>query len=173
MDRRLVAAAAGMAILGTAFPAWGQESKPVGLSVKAGLFWPSSSAGRNAGSTWFAGGAEFRVRDASVETKGIGPNSTITASLDYYNKGGFSNMPVLLNVVTHTSEMYYTVGAGVGFNRTPDGSGGTDSKTRFAWQAGVGYDFMQGKSPLFVEGKYFGNASSDLNGFGVFVGIHI
>jgi len=156
-----------------AIPAFGQESKPVGLSVRAGVFFPTNSDAIDAGRTWFVGGAEYKLSSFSLGNKGADSSGSYSISADYYDKGSISNIPVLLNWVGRNNEVFYSVGVGVGFNRDPNGGGGTESKTRLAGQVGIGYDFMQGRSPLFLEAKYFINQESVLNGFGVYVGIHL
>lgn len=169
MNRKILIATIGVLAVGAATSALAQESKPIGLSIRGGVFFPSSSSARDIGKTWFGGGADFRLKDMSLGTMGAGTSSAeLTVSADYYGRSGASTTPLMLNFVSHTNEMYYTVGAGVGFNRTPGGDA-----SRFTWQAGLGFNFMQGKSPLFVEGRYWGNANTDLSGFAVYVGIHI
>lgn len=174
MNRKILVATIGVLAVGAASSALAQETKPVGLSVRAGIFFPSSSAGRDVGKSWFGGGADFKIRDMSLGTVGANSSSAdLTVSLDYYGKGNASTVPVLLNFVGHNNEMYYTVGAGVGFNRLPNGGGGTDNNARLSYQFGIGYNFQQSHTPLFVEARYWGNAQSDLNGVAVYVGIHI
>lgn len=174
MNSKILAAAAGMIAVSAAVPALAQETKPVGLSLRAGLFFPSSGDARDVGNTWFIGGAEYKLQGLNLGTTGADSSTqSLSISADYYSKSNVSNVPVLLNLTGRNSELFYSIGAGLGFNRIPDGLGGTESRVRFAGQVGVGYDFMQGRSPLFVEGKYFFNQKSDLNGFAVYVGIHL
>ena len=45
------------------------------------------------------------------------------------------------------------------------------SDTLFSWSLGVGYNFQQGKSPTFVEAKFFGTDQSEANGISVAVGV--
>lgn len=174
MNSKILAAAAGVIAVSAAVPALAQETKPVGLSLRAGLFFPTTGAAKDVGKTWFIGGAEYKLQGLNLGTSGAGSaNQAFSVSVDFYNKSNVSNVPVLLNYVGSNNELFYSIGAGIGFNRIPNGNGGTESKARFAGQVGIGYDFMQGKSPLFVEGKYFFNQKSDLNGFAVYVGIHL
>lgn len=159
----------GVLALGAAMAttALAQESKPVGLSVRFGAFFPSDSAAKDAGGkTWFMGGLEYKIKDLGIEERGNG--QMLSASIDFYNKGGFSNTPLLLNITGHNNEFYYTGGVGVGFTKSPDGTG-----TKLAYQVGIGYNFQQGKSPLFVEAHYFGTSSSSFNGLALLVGIRI
>lgn len=174
MNRKILVTTIGLLAVGAATSALAQESKPVGLSVRAGLFFPSSSNARDIGKSWFAGGADFRLKDMNLGTTGASSSSAeLTVSADYYGKDNATTVPVLLNFVGHNNETYYTAGVGVGFNRFPDTAGGTNNTTRLAYQIGLGYNFQQGKSPLFLEARYWGSSNSDLNGVAVYVGIHL
>ena len=174
MNRKILIAAFGVFAVAAASSALAQETKPVGLAVRAGIFFPSSSASKDVGKTWFAGGAELRLKDMNLGTVGASPsNSELTASIDYYGKASGSVVPLLLNYVGHSNESYYTVGVGLGMDRLPNAAGGTDNTTGLAYQFGIGHNFQQSKTPLFLEARYWGNSKSDLNGLAVYVGIHI
>jgi hypothetical protein len=95
--------------------------------------------------------------------------AALSLSLDYLNKGGFRTVPVLLNYTLRSSEFYYGVGLGMSFTKIP----GLGDKARLAYAATLGYEFQTGKTPLFIEARYFGNEKKELNGFGVFVGIRL
>jgi hypothetical protein len=43
-----------------------QESKPVGLSVRVGIFWPSSNTAKAEGKTWIGFGAEYKLGDLNI-----------------------------------------------------------------------------------------------------------
>ena len=169
-------------ILGTAVvalvavSAFAQESKPVGLSVRAGVFFPSNGDTKTATSkTWFVGGLDYKLPNiGGLGTMGAGKagGSEFNLSVDYFQKGDFRSVPVLVNWVGGQNEVFYSVGAGLGFNKLPDGNGGTSSKSAFAYAVAVGYNFQQGKSPIFVEARYYGSSKSQLNGFGLEAGIH-
>ncbi len=146
-----------------------QESKPVGLSIRAGLFFPQNSNSRNAeGDSWFAAGAEFKLKDLNWKGMGEGYNGHLSVSLDTLGKGEIKNVPLLLNYVARANEWYYTAGIGPSFSAF-DGN----DRVRLAYQLGVGYDFTQGKTPFFLEAKYWGNSKAEFTGFGVYAGIRL
>ncbi|MBS1714271.1 MAG: hypothetical protein JST30_08025 [Armatimonadetes bacterium] len=159
--------------LGAAGTAQAQYSKPLGLSVRIGLFYPSNGEARDVeGQGWFAGGIEYKGGDLKFGTGTNAKYSAMwTASLDYYGKGSYSNAPLLLNYVGRMDQVYYTAGAGVGFGHVAKTGGGSTSDTEFAFQLGVGYDFVKMATPFFVELKYFGSSESRLTGFGVYGGV--
>lgn len=162
---------AAFAVFGAATQANAQYQKPIGLSVRVGLFYPTNGDARDVeGEGWFAGGAEYKIKDLHFGDDSR-YTSMLTASLDYYGKGSFSQVPLLLNYVAHRESFYWTAGAGIGFGRVPVTTGGSESDTEFAFQVGIGYDFVKSQMPLFLEMKYFGSSESKLSGFGVYGGI--
>ncbi len=171
MNRKILVTAIGLLSIGVASSALAQETKPVGLSLRGGIFFPSSSFSKDIGKQWFAAGAEYRLKEQSLGMPGS--NADLSISVDWYGKDNDSTVPVLLNFTGHNNEFYYTAGAGFGMNRQPAAGGGTDSKTKLAYQFGIGYNFQQGRSPLFVEARYWGNSESDLNGIAVYLGIRL
>ncbi len=149
----------------------GGYGKPMGLSVRVGVWYPSNGDARTVeGQGWFAGGLEYKGGDLKYSSSDPRYSAIWTVSLDYYGKGSYSNVPLLINYVGRTDQIYYTVGAGAGFGRVPKDAGGSTSDTEFAFQAGVGYDFTKSQMPLFVELKYFGSSESKLGGFGIYAG---
>lgn len=149
-----------------------QESKPLNLSIRLGQFNPSGGVARDEGKTWFAMGGEYRFKELGVSTSNPGTSSYLTVSLDTYNKGDFRANPLLLNYVTRTNELYFTAGAGITFADEPKDS--SRDQTRLGYQLGVGWDFQQGKTPLFVEAKYWGASNNDhFNGIGFYIGIRL
>lgn len=166
--KKILAAGIGAAAILAAIPAFAQDSKPMGLSVRAGVFFPTSSLLRDNARSLFIGGAEYKIRDLNLETGTAGMTTSLTISADYIGNADFRNVPVLLNIVGRTNEFYYTAGAGIGFT-----GGLLDTGTTFSYQVGVGYDFQKGRTPLFIEGHYFGAAKSDANGFAIMVGVRL
>ena len=142
------------------------QDAPVGLSVRVGLFAPTDAAARNGGQSWLAFGADYKLRDLNF--RGKHAPAEISLSMDYASKNGFRTLPVLLNYVNHKGETYLILGAGAAFSS----DGGSDS-TRFAYQAGLGYNLNTGANPTFLEVKYLGNERTVLNGFAVFVGARL
>lgn len=163
---------AALAVFGAATQANAQYQKPIGVSARVGLFYPSNGDARDVeGQGWFGLGAEYKIRDLHFSDNNSKYTSMLTASLDYYGKGSFSQVPLLLNYVAHMESFYWTGGVGIGFGRVPVAAGGSESDTEFAFQVGVGYDFVKSQLPLFLELKYFGSSESKLNGFGIYGGI--
>ena len=170
MNKTLAIALATAALASVATTAFAQETKPLGLSLRAGIFWPTDSAAKNSGNTWFIGGAEYKVGDLHFGASQPGYQSSWSVSVDWYQKNDYRNLPVLLNYVGRKDQFFYSAGAGVGFTRRPV-TGGTKSQTELAYQVGVGYDFMKGQTPLFVEVKWHGSGESKLNGFAAYIGV--
>lgn len=164
--RGLALALSTVVIAGASVAAMADDVKPVGLSVRAGLFVPSDSGVRDAGSSWFGFGADFKLRDVTI--RGGSAPSELAISLDYATKGDFRIAPVTLNFTQHRGDLYYLFGAGIGFSKTA-----TADSTKFAYVAGVGFDFSKGANPLFVEVRFHGNEDSTLNGFGVYLGTRL
>ena len=166
MNKIAVLAVSAVA-LAIAAPAMAQETKPMGLAVRVGLFFPSDAAAKAAGKSWFGFGVDYKLKDMNV---GMGKSgAALSVSVDYFNKGGFRTVPILLNYTVRSSEIYYGVGLGFSMSKIP----GVNDKARLAYSAAVGYEFQTGKTPLFVEARYHGNEKKELSGFAVYVGIRL
>lgn len=166
--KKTITTMVGAALLfGAAVPALAQQSQPVGISLRAGLFFPTDSGLRDVAESWFTGGIDYRIRDMGSVNGSV---RSLGLSLDYASKEDFRTVPLTVNYIVHRSELYFFGGVGVAFSRYASGGGWTD-KTEFAYQLGAGYDFQQGQTPLFVEAKFMGNGHSELNGFGAFIGV--
>ena len=161
------ACVAAFAVQGSA-----QESKPVGLSLRAGVFFPSDSSARAEADAWLAFGAEFKIKDLHFGEQQASYSSMLSISADYMSKGSFHNTPVLLNYVGRVNQLYYTAGAGLGFSEVPSGLGSL-SDTQFAYSLAVGYDFQQARMPVFLEARYFGSSETRLNGFVAYLGVRL
>jgi hypothetical protein len=176
-----------------------QVTKPLGLSLRAGLFWPTSSYGRSVGGTWLGVGADFKLLDlptSSVE----GLPARVSLSIDFYGRGEARAVPVLINITGFSKQTYYS--AGVGFSMTEDdydnwnagtggggGGGGGDTiappgtgpgptptfsrrrKTNIAYSLALGYNFPSTATPVFVEARFFGHSNNALNALGFYVGV--
>lgn len=149
-----------------------QETKPVGLSLRAGAFFPSDSAARSEADAWFAFGAEFKLKDLHFGVQQAGYSSSLSLSADFMSKGDYHSTPVLVNYVGRVNQVYYTAGAGIGFTEIPVLLG-TSSNTLFAYSLAVGYDFQQARLPVFLEARYFGSTETKLNGFVAYVGVRL
>ncbi len=165
-----IAMLAALAV-GTVSAAFAQTPEPIGLSVRLGALWPSNDAPKNEGDCWFTGGLDYKIKNLNFGNTDPSFSSALSVSLDYYGKGDFSNVPVLLNFVGRKDQFYYSAGAGVAFAKTPDGYGGTDSNLELGYQFSVGFDFTKGQTPVFVEARYQGCGKSDLNGIALYAGI--
>lgn len=150
---------------------WAQESKPVGLSLRAGLVWPNSGQARQEGQSWFGAGLDYKIGNIGFGNKAEGFSSSYGISADVFSKGDFSSVPVTLNYTGRKDQFYYSAGAGVAFIKFPRTSTETRKETRVAYQFSVGYDFGRTGTPIFVEARYFGNFESRLAAFGAFVGV--
>lgn len=176
MNRKILATAIGAAAILASVGASAQTTKPLGLSVRAGIVLPMSGYGREIGRTWFGIGGEFKVKDANFGMTDRSSTGILSISADFYGKGSASALPVLLNYVSMQNEIFYSIGAGIAFTRDEDLVGGVlqgRNGTNFAYQFGLGYNFQSASNPLFVEGKYFGNGNSRLNAIGLFVGVRL
>lgn len=145
--------------------------KPIGLSIRAGVFFPSSNSAQGEGKTWFNGGLEYKIGNLGFGNAEPGYSASYSISVDYYGLGDFRNVPVLLNYVGRVNEFFYSAGAGLGAAKYREGLASTKNRTEFSYQVSVGYDFVKGSTPVFLEAKYFGCAKSDLNGFAINLGV--
>jgi hypothetical protein len=143
------------------------NDKPVGISLRAGLFLPVNGDARDGGDSWVGFGMDYKLKDLSSE--GLSYQSAVGLSVDSFQKGSFGNVPVLLNYIRTQGDFFYSVGAGVGFTRTPD-----ENKAKFSYQVGFGYLFPNKDSfPISVEAKFFGCENNQLNGFGIYAGVRL
>lgn len=172
MKKTATLAFATFLALGIAGNAAAQYQKPLGASIRVGVFYPSNGDARDVeGQGWFAGGIEYKLRDLHFGMGDSKYSASLTASLDYYGKGSFTNIPLLLNYVGRMDSFYYVGGAGVGFGRIPSALGGSTNDTEFAFRLGIGYDFVKMTTPFFLEVNYFGGSESRLAGFGIYGGV--
>lgn len=162
------------ALLGVAAVASAQttDQQPLGLSARIGAFFPTDSTTQSESKTWLAAGLQYKLTNLSVGAAGTNYRSSLELSFDYTSRGDYQSLPLLLNYVGHVGDgVFYTGGLGVSFTRVPE-VGGVTSKARFAYTLGLGYDFpTTGSLPVFVEGRFFGNERSELNGFAAYVGV--
>lgn len=138
------------------------DQKLSGLSLRVGVFLPTEKSTRDVAESMFSGGVDFRLAD-------INRNISTFLSLDFADKSGFRNVPLLFNAKEKLGPIYVIGGAGISFTRRPTDNG-TEDKTRFSYEGGVGFDFG-GETPVFVEGRFIGSDIRQLNGVGVFLGV--
>ena len=165
MNRKVLAIAVGGFALGAlALPAAAQTSKPVGLSIRAGVDFPTTNGSNT---VLFGAGLEFNLSNLTPGSMGLGNNGHISASIDYYGKNNAYVLPFLLNYVGTANEFYYSLGAGIAYSKT-----GT-TNWNFGYSAAIGVNFSQSQTPLFLEGRFFGNSKSNLNAIGVYLGVRL
>ncbi|MBS1709411.1 MAG: hypothetical protein JSS65_11920 [Armatimonadetes bacterium] len=152
---------------GLSTAAMADYGKPVGLSVHMGLFFTGSDIANSIeGRNWFIVGGDYKLGDMNNG----GTPATYGIALDYITKGSFSSVPVFLSYTIHQSEFYFGAGAGPAFNHYNDGvTKGTS--TDFGFGLTIGRDLNYGKTPAFIEAKYFGGSRKELSGFAVVAGI--
>ncbi len=160
-----------ISVLAFAASAPAQTTKPTGLSIRAGLFFPADGDARDEGKTWLALGAEYKLGDVRFGAQNPGFGAWYSVSIDTYNKGDYGATPLLFNYVARNNQFYYGAGAGIGFVRRNNRHNESTNQTELAYQFTVGYDFSSGQTPVFVEAKYFGSGESSLNGLGLYAGI--
>lgn len=149
-----------------------QESKPLNLSIRIGKFEPAYSVARDEGKSWAAIGLDTRLKTLGVSAANPSHSTYLTLSVDNYSKGSFRATPILVNYVSRTNELYFAAGAGVTLAGEPDDD--DSEKVRLGGALSVGYDFQQGRTPLFVEVKYYFNSRNDhLSGLGIFLGVRL
>lgn len=170
---RFCAMVIGCAVLGSAHA----QSKPMGISAKIGVFYPGHAESRAAGSQWVSLGLEFRVRTLSMSMTEPASSTGLTISADFFQAGDYRNIPVLLNFVSETGDVYWAVGAGVGIGRTQEiqtsGSSTiftTEDRTSLSYALRLGYNITRGASPFFVEVGYQGSSEARFSGFSAMVG---
>lgn len=153
-------------VAGAVTTASAQEApeKPTGISIRAGVYIPTDRGIKDFNDTWFAAGVDYQFAQKPW-----------FVSVDYTAKDDFRIIPFTLNYKAQSgSGLYGFLGAGFALSRREVAGGGTEDKTRFAYQAGLGWEFeRQAKNPFFVEGRFVGNDNSDLNSFAAFVGIRL
>jgi hypothetical protein len=160
-------AGAAALVVGIAGAASAQSNGPTGVSVRLGVFLPTTSS---VGSTWFGGGIDYKLNSLSAA---VPPPSTgygyFGISADYYTYAGNSNIPVVLNYNWRMQNLVFALGAGIEFYDVPSFSSG--SGTGFDAQASATYDFGHSSNPFFLQAKYFLASRDELRGFGLYAGL--
>jgi hypothetical protein len=169
MQNRMGRIAVGACLVVMAAAVAAQEPmKPVGVSVKAGVFLPTDSNTRRGGSGWFAAGVEYKFWERPAMA--AGQTDTLSVSLDYASRNNYRVVPLLVNFTRHNGPIYFTAGIGASFSRRPVATG-VEDRTRLGYQVGVGYEFQTSQFPLFLEARFLGNDRAELNGLAVYAGV--
>jgi hypothetical protein len=175
MKRTICTALAAVCAFGVLTGAAFAQEGQTGIAVKAGWFFPQERIARDAGTNWFSAGFEYILRGATLGAPAPSPENHISVSLDYYGRGDFRHVPILLNWHRHfRNDLYFTGGVGIGFVTSPEagpGPAATTTRSRFAYALGVGWIFQTGPSPLFAEIRWIGSQESAVNGFGTYIGM--
>lgn len=168
MKKFLTFAALTVACACATAPAFADDyNSPVGVSIRAGGFYPQMTQTRNlAGESWLGVGFDYKL--SGMKTSLL-PHGHFSVSLDYAGKGNFRTAPLLLNYTSGKS-IYWSAGAGVSFARFVQDDGTENDQVRFAYSGALGWNFSNGQIPLFIEGRYFGSETNRIGGVGVYVG---
>lgn len=165
------ASALGFLVLGGVGAAGAQMSGQSGVSGRIGYFLPTNSAA--GGGNWLSFGADYRLNSVSAPamTMRSGTSTFVTLSGDYYNHGGFRNIPVAFNYNVRSMQLIFSAGVGVGFQTVYD-----HETIDLGGQIGATYEFSSGRgmrtgSTFFVQAKYFLASNSLLDGLGLYVGM--
>lgn len=144
-------------------------SASTGLSLRVGVFLPTSTAGTNIGNEWFAAGIDYKLNATSPTTQmGVLP-TYLSLSLDYFGKDDNTAYPLLINYNVKMQNIVYFVGAGV--QETQLSGGNSKATTSLALQGGVNYDLVKRPVPVFLQAKYMYSNYEAFRGVGVYVGI--
>jgi hypothetical protein len=140
---------------------------PVGVSLRVGGFAPAQAGTSNdAGTSWFAAGFDYKLN--GIHPHGLS-KGYFSVSIDYSGKGQFRSAPLLFNY-TRGKSLYWSLGAGVNFDRFPQDDGTTNDKIRFAYSGAIGMNFQNGQIPLFLELRYFGCEDNRIAGTALYIG---
>lgn len=155
-----------IALLAVAGAVFAQDIKPIGLSLKLGLFFPAHSNAQTVGDNWFGFGLDYKLGTLTSGSRDA-YRASYSVSVDLFQKGSYRATPILLNYTGETaSQFYYLAGAGISSNKKP-GHNGVD----FAYALGAGYEFSRSRIPTFAEVRWLGNGDSDLSGWTINVGV--
>lgn len=159
--------------VGASALSFAQESKPMGLSVRLGLFMPSAEKARNAGKQWMNFGFDYKIGDLKFAKSNSDYQAHSSLSVDFLSKNGLRSTPVTFNYVSGMpgrEGMYYFGGAGVAFTSERDNTNQKVNKTGLAFQVGAGMDIKGQRFPLFAELKWMGGSRTMFNGFKIDIG---
>ena len=139
------------------------------ISLRLGLGYPVIASTRNTAKEFYGFGLQRKVSSVGTSEH---YDTDLELSIDYYGRGDFRHIPILLNYVgkSKRGDTFWSVGGGFGFIKRPI-IGGTESVGRIAYQASVGMNLSSGATTSFVELKYFGSELSELNTLGLYYGV--
>lgn len=147
-----------------------QSNGPTGLSARIGAFFPTNTTASDLAPTWFGFGADYKLNNYGMGTVGKGMPAFLSLSADFYEKNGFRGIPIGLNFNVRSGQLVFAAGVDIDFERTFN-----EDTTGIGGQLAATYEFAgSGKgnyNPLFIQAKYFVSSKSELDGFGVFLGV--
>jgi hypothetical protein len=167
MITKRIGKAVGSALIGgCAVVASAQSNGPLGLSPRIGFL--ESTSSRTSG-TWFAFGLDYKLNSFSSSIPASGLVGYWGLSVDYYNYGANSNLPIVINYNLRQGSLVYALGAGIEFYDLDNFN--ESAGTGFDGQASITYDFKTPVIPVFLQAKYFLASHEEDRGFGFYVGV--
>jgi hypothetical protein len=143
-----------------------QSNGPLGISPRIGFFESTSSRVKG---TYFAIGLDYKLNSLSASVPGSGLIGYWGVSIDYYDRGATSNLPIVINYNLRQGPIVYALGAGVEFYDLDNLNGSTG--TGFDGQASITYDIKTPVVPIFLQAKYFLASHEENRGFGIYAGV--
>ena len=139
------------------------------ITLRVGFDYPITGSTRNNVKEFYGIGLQRKISTAG---KSDHYNTDLELSIDYYGRGDFRHVPILLNYVGYSTKggTFWSIGGGFGFIKRPI-VGGTESVGRLAYQASIGMSLTTGATASFLELKYFGSELSELNVAGLYYGV--
>ncbi|MBI1334164.1 MAG: hypothetical protein JST12_20340 [Armatimonadetes bacterium] len=145
------------------------QDNPTPITFRIGFDYPVIGSTRNNEKEFYGIGFQRKISDVRSSEM---YDSSLELSLDYYGRGNYRHIPILLNYVgqSKNGNTFWSVGGGLGFIKQPTATG-TESIARAAYQASVGLNLTSGQTASFVEVKFFGSESSAVNAYGIYYGV--
>ena len=139
------------------------------ISLRIGFDYPVMGSTRDAAKEFYGIGLQRKISTVGSSEH---YDTNLELSIDYYGRGDFRHIPILVNYVgtSKRGDTFWSVGAGFGFIKRPVAVG-TESVGRLAYQGSVGINLTSGATASFVEIKYFGSELSELNVIGIYYGV--
>ena len=145
-----------------------QTNGPSGMSVRLGLFLPTSSQAGDISKNWVDFGIDYKLNMLSFKVPGVDLKSYFGISADYYSHSGDNDLPVALTYNLRQGSIIYSAGIGPEFRNAGDLTG---TGTGLGEQLGISYEFGTGPMPIFLQAKYFISSRPELSGLAGFIGV--
>ncbi len=139
------------------------------ITLRLGVDYPTIASTRSQAKEFYGLGLQRKISSMGSSEH---YTTDLELSIDYYGRGNFRHIPVLLNYVGYSrrGDSFWSAGAGFGFIKRPVGLG-TESVGRLAYQVSIGLNLSSGPTASFVELKYFGSELTDVNAVGLYYGV--